>query len=487
MRLARVALGVVVTVAWVLVGWLAIRLLGSGLETAWYYRIATVWGAAEGSLLLFVAIVATCAAITARYTRRAAVVWGATATMVVLLVANLVLANPFGWTPNLTPILEHPAMAVHPPFLYTGLGLTLAMVMAAADGRGVARSARWTAATICAAMTLGAVWSYVEQGWGGYWAWDPVENVSLLVWLVTLAVLHASWSPRWAAAPWLTTLVGSAMVRSGRTPSVHGFAEHAGVGWTFVAVAVASVAWWWMIPTADRLASGSEPRSPQAATAAAQRPAAVVLAVIAALVAVGTFAPAVAGWVSGRRLAVRGEFFARAVGPLAVVGFVLIVAAMAGTRRIGRGRTLLAHAGVLVLVAGVAVSTFDSRTRVRVIAGVPVNVHGVRIVSEPARVTAGPRTNSSRVTVAMRVNGRAVEPSLVAYPDLGGVLAETAVIVGPLADTQIAVVTADDDGGAVVDVHRRPMVWLLWLGALLTTAGVVPRRRAAGACAPATR
>ena len=146
----------------------------------------------------------------------------AVATVAGLTLIDVTLASPFGRLDapavrgfGLNPILEHPAMTIHPPLLYAGL----------ADGgrRGVRRRGRsilavaprrpWLLSTIgllTLAMTLGAIWSYMEQGWGGYWAWDPVENTSLVVWLAAIVAVHgaplanAGWmSTAYVAAPWV--------------------------------------------------------------------------------------------------------------------------------------------------------------------------------------------------------------------------------------------------------------------------------------------
>ena len=129
--------------------------------------------------------------------------WAAAATVLVLALVDVLLASPFGRLDvpatigfGMNPILEHPAMAIHPPMLYAGLaaaGGAAVVAVGAPDPWPVAR--RWLLASVAlltAAMTLGAAWSYMEQGWGGYWAWDPVENTSLLVWMAALVAIHAA-------------------------------------------------------------------------------------------------------------------------------------------------------------------------------------------------------------------------------------------------------------------------------------------------------
>ncbi|MEZ5216652.1 MAG: cytochrome c biogenesis protein CcsA [Ilumatobacteraceae bacterium] len=129
------------------------------------------------------------------------------ATTAAWLLVSLTVASPFERLDvpaiagaGLTPILEHPAMAIHPPLLYLGLSMLSVPAMAVLVTGGQptpaesARLRRWTLAALAVltvALVLGAWWSYSEQGWGGYWAWDPVENASLVAWLATVAALHA--------------------------------------------------------------------------------------------------------------------------------------------------------------------------------------------------------------------------------------------------------------------------------------------------------
>ena len=473
----------IAVVAWALVirlGWLLWRSdLGiayvadvSRADAPWYYRVAAIWGGSQGSLLLFAAVIATAATVGLRGGAPRWVTAGAVATAAAVLIVDLAVANPFTRRDapavrgaGLTPILEHPAMAVHPPVLYAGFGAALVAVIRAAAGRNPTGALRWTVSLLAAAMTIGALWSYVEQGWGGYWAWDPVENTSLMVWVVALVALHAT-HLRWLAAlPWILTVIGSAMVRSGRTPSIHGFAEHPAVGWALLALAVCSVAW---------VISGSG--DPRPAGQPAQRPAAVVLGVIAVLVAAGTFLPALVGWVGGRRVAVRGPYFSRVLGPLAVVLAVLVAAALY-RRRICNRRLITAHVGVIVLLAAFVVTGLGTTERVNLAVGRPVKAAGLDVELRSIDVLAGPRTGTRAVQATVFVDGSTMRPALVAYPELRGVLAETALRSRPFEDVQVALSDATDVGTAVVEIRRRPLMWLLWLGALLTTLGAIPTRR----------
>ena len=475
---ARDALWGVTAVVWLALGRLAIAFLGNELQWAyvagqsrrdapWYYRLAGVWGGSEGSLLLFAGVVGLVASVAARRLQRPVAIWFGALTVAALAIVDLIWASPFGRLDapalrgfGLTPILEHPAMAVHPPLLYAGLACGLGAAMVVLDGGDPGRWLRRTIGLVTLAMALGGLWSYVEQGWGGYWAWDPVENTSLLVWLAAVVALHLP-ARRWLALlPWTGALLGAALVRSGATPSIHGFAEQASVGWALLAVTAASCgALVVLARTVDRPG-----RSPEGALVPV-----VVASTMLFVVATGTVAPLVADVFADRPAAVRGVFFSRTVGPLALVAVPFLVARL----RVPRDR--LAHAGVLLLVAGIAATTFDREQQVGLADGQSARVAGLAVVGHGVAVELGPRADVQAVVATVDVDGWLLRPSLVAYPERGGVLAETAMITRPWRDVQVTLLDANDAGFVRLVVRQRPLTWAVWLGAVVTAAGVLSR------------
>ena len=221
------------------------------------YKISGVWGNHEGSMLLWILVLAVYSAAVAlsrRGTERlvsgALGVQGLIAAAFILFI--LFTSNPFirlDPVPfegqGLNPLLQDPGLAVHPPMLYIGyVGLSAAFAYAAAaliaKERDWARAARpfmlaaWIALTL--GIALGSWWAYYDLGWGGYWFWDPVENASLMPWLVATALLHSalatertgafrSWSLLLAIAGFSFSLIGTFLVRSGVLSSVHSFAS----------------------------------------------------------------------------------------------------------------------------------------------------------------------------------------------------------------------------------------------------------------------
>ena len=221
------------------------------------YKISGVWGNHEGSMLLWVLVLALYAALVAglqrggeRLTSGALGVQGLLAAAFLLFI--LFTSNPFFRLDpapfegaGLNPLLQDPGLAMHPPMLYAGyVGLSASFSYAAAallvGEDGWARAARpfmliaWIALTC--GIALGSWWAYYELGWGGFWFWDPVENASLMPWLIATALLHSAlateksgafrtWTLLLAIAGFSLSLIGTFLVRSGVLSSVHAFAS----------------------------------------------------------------------------------------------------------------------------------------------------------------------------------------------------------------------------------------------------------------------
>ncbi|MBM7067661.1 heme lyase CcmF/NrfE family subunit [Actibacterium sp. 188UL27-1] len=224
------------------------------------YKVSGVWGNHEGSLLLWVMILAGFGASAAWFgqglpaTLRARVLAVQASVSVAFYAFILFTSNPFLRleTPpmngqDLNPLLQDPGLAFHPPFLYLGyVGLSMAFSFAVAaliEGRVDAAWGRWVRPWTLAAwvfltigIALGSWWAYYELGWGGFWFWDPVENASFMPWLLAAALLHSaivvekrealkSWTVLLAILAFGFSLIGTFIVRSGVLTSVHAFAN----------------------------------------------------------------------------------------------------------------------------------------------------------------------------------------------------------------------------------------------------------------------
>jgi cytochrome c-type biogenesis protein CcmF len=226
------------------------------------YRIAATWGNHEGSMLLWVLILALFGAAVAlfggnlRRTLQARVLGVQGLIGAAFLAFSLFTSSPFRRLnpapldgAELNPLLQDPGLIFHPPLLYLGyVGFSVAFAFAMAaliEGRVDAAWARWVrpwvlAAWICLTLgiALGSFWAYYELGWGGWWFWDPVENASLMPWLLGTALLHSalvlerrgaliSWTILLAILTFSFSLLGTFLVRSGILTSVHTFAVDA--------------------------------------------------------------------------------------------------------------------------------------------------------------------------------------------------------------------------------------------------------------------
>ncbi|GAB2618350.1 heme lyase CcmF/NrfE family subunit [Novilysobacter erysipheiresistens] len=223
------------------------------------YRYTAVWGAHEGSLLLWALVLALWTAAVARFSQRLplsviARVLGVMGVVSVGFLAFLIFtSNPFERLlpavvegRDLNPLLQDPGMIIHPPMLYFGyVGFSVPFAFAIAallDGKVDARWLRWTRpwtnvawAFLTVGIALGSWWAYYELGWGGWWFWDPVENASFMPWLAGAALLHSQavtekrgsfrgWTLLLAIATFSLSLLGTFLVRSGVLTSVHAFA-----------------------------------------------------------------------------------------------------------------------------------------------------------------------------------------------------------------------------------------------------------------------
>ncbi|MET1026513.1 MAG: heme lyase CcmF/NrfE family subunit [Dongiaceae bacterium] len=224
------------------------------------YKIAGAWGNHEGSLLLWVLILALFGAMVALFgdnlpPRLKARVLSVQAMISVgFLLFMLLTSNPFARLipaplegRELNPLLQDPGLASHPPMLYLGyVGLSMAFSFAIAaliEGKVDAAWARWVRpwtllawTTLTAGIVLGSHWAYYELGWGGWWYWDPVENASFMPWLIATALLHSAivvekrdalkaWTVLLAILGFAFSMLGTFLVRSGVITSVHAFAE----------------------------------------------------------------------------------------------------------------------------------------------------------------------------------------------------------------------------------------------------------------------
>jgi len=362
------------------------------------YKITGVWGNHEGSMLLWVLIVALFGAAAAFFgsnlpqTLRARVLAVQGAIGVAFLMFSLFTSNPFlrmAVPPmdgtDLNPLLQDPGLAFHPPFLYLGyVGLSMAFSFAVAaliEGRVDAAWARWVRPWTLAAwifltigIGLGSWWAYYELGWGGFWFWDPVENASFMPWLVAVALLHSaivvekrealkSWTILLAIIAFGFSLVGAFITRSGIITSVHAFATDPERG-VFLLIILAI----FMGGALTLFAARAGIMEAKGVFSLLSRESALVfnnilLAVSAFVVFIGTIWPLIAEMAFGRKLSVGEPFFNAAFTPFfTLLAVILPIGAMLPWKRARLPRVVRALVPAFVLAVALGLLAFAMHT-----------------------------------------------------------------------------------------------------------------------------
>lgn len=357
-------------------------------EKPWLYKFAGTWGNHEGSMLLWVAILAVAGSGIAFLERRVR-----SDTLIATLMAQgfialgfyaflLFSSNPFERVSpapqdgnGLNPLLQDPGLAFHPPTLYLGyVGMSVAFSFAVGAlitrdvGPAFARAMRpWVLAAwifLTLGITAGSYWAYYELGWGGWWFWDPVENASLMPWLASTALLHSvtvlatrdslrAWTVMLAVVAFSMSMVGTFLVRSGILTSVHAFAVDPERG-SFILVLLliyvgAALTLFGLRVGTVREGAQFDPVSREAALVLNN----LFLTVILGVVLVGTLYPLVAQGM-GQQISIGPPYFNPAAGSVALM---LVVAMTAGPlmrwRRDGLGAVAKRLALPLALGIGI--------------------------------------------------------------------------------------------------------------------------------------
>ena len=362
------------------------------------YKISGVWGNHEGSMLLWLLILALFGACAAWFgdnlpqTLRARVLAVQASIGVAFYAFILFTSNPFlrlQMVPfdgrDLNPLLQDPGLAFHPPFLYLGyVGLSMAFSFAVAaliEGKVDAAWGRWVRPWTLAAwifltvgIALGSWWAYYELGWGGFWFWDPVENASFMPWLIAAALLHSSivvekreslksWTILLAILAFGFSLLGTFIVRSGVITSVHAFANDPARG-VFILIILGI-----FVGGALTLYAARAPAmQAKGAFGVVSREAALVLnnillAVSAFVVFIGTIWPLFAELVLGRTLSVGPPFFNAAFPPFMIaLAMAMPIGGLLAWKRGVLGRSVRSLWAVALLALALGALTFALQT-----------------------------------------------------------------------------------------------------------------------------
>src|SRR5689334_24168014 len=328
----------------------------SSIETPSFYKMAAMWSSQEGSLLLWAWVLSIAAAVSLYATRNklrdlvpyaTAVLMGVAATFtgLMLFAPNV---DPFATLSpapsdgiGLNPLLQHPSMMIHPPMLYSGY-VAWTVPFAFAIGALVTRrlDAEWIRATRRFALVawaflgfgllLGARWSYTELGWGGYWAWDPVENAALMPWLLGTAFLHSImvqerrgmlrvWNACLVVGTFAMALLGTFLVRSGVLQSIHAFGDSTVGPYILGLIGVVLIG-----STALIVSRLDDLRSPKRIDSLVSREAVflvnnLLLVGLTAMIFWGTFFPLISELFTGNKASLAAPWFDRYTTPLAIL------------------------------------------------------------------------------------------------------------------------------------------------------------------------
>jgi len=359
----------------------------SSTTTPLFYKLTAMWSSQEGSLLLWVWLLTGWSSVAMLVSHRRApelTSWAGAVLLTLaafflglvnLLASPLQLLDPAAAEGNgLQPLLRHPAMVIHPPMLYSGYTLATiplafaiaALVTGRVDALWIRQTRRFALASWLAltfGILLGARWSWSELGWGGYWAWDPVENAALLPWLTGTAGLHSlmvqekrgtlkTWNVSLALITGILAVLGTFLVRSGLLESIHAFgASTLGVPFLVFVVALFATSLALVVWRRDAL------QSPARLDSLVSREAVfvlnnVVLVGLALVIAWGTFFPLISEALTGRRASVGPPWFDRYTVPLAIVLVLLSgIGPLLPWRRASRGALRRVFARPLAVAA----------------------------------------------------------------------------------------------------------------------------------------
>jgi cytochrome c-type biogenesis protein CcmF len=549
------------------------------------YKLSGVWGNHEGSMLLWVLILVLfggCVAVFGRNlpeSLKATVLsvqaWISTAFLLFLLVTS----NPFARLDpapfegrDLNPVLQDPGLAIHPPLLYLGyVGFSMAFSFAVAaliEGRIDAAWARWVRPWTLAAwiflglgIAMGSYWAYYELGWGGFWFWDPVENASLMPWIVGTALLHSAvvmekrealkvWTILLAILAFALSLLGTFLVRSGVLTSVHAFAVDPERGIAILLILI------FFIGGSLALYAWRAPMlKPGGIFAPVSREGALVLNnlfLTAACVAVfvGTLYPLALEAATGQKISVGAPFFDLTFGPLMIpvllampfgsllawkrgdllgaaqrlmfaLGLAILATALAAgyagggptlapigvgiaafaicgafaeifeRTRLGRlplresfsraaglprstWGTAVAHCGIGLTLLGIVAATAWGTERVDLMKpGDTVRFGSFDLTLDGVFPRQGPNFSERVARISVREGGRVVatvEPAKRRFASRESDTTEAGIATFGLSQLYLAP-GEERDGGIAIRSSYKPLVLLIWLGAVVMAAG----------------
>ncbi|MBP7242008.1 heme lyase CcmF/NrfE family subunit [Amaricoccus sp.] len=442
-QFALVALAFLALVHAFVVSDFSVRLVAGNSHSAkpMLYKVTGTWGNHEGSMLLWILILTLFGAMVAWFGSNLPPTLKARALAVQALIGAAFLAfvlltsNPFArldFPPidggDLNPLLQDPGLAFHPPFLYLGyVGLSMAYSFAIAaliEGRVDAAWARWVRpwtllawSFLTIGIALGSFWAYYELGWGGWWFWDPVENVSFMPWLLSAALLHSaivvekrdtlkSWTILLAILAFSFSLIGAFVVRSGVITSVHAFANDPERGVFLLLILGAFIG-----GSLTLYAARAHAMRSTAAFSTVSREAGLLvnnlLLVTATLVVFfGTIWPLVAEVLTGRKISVGAPFFDTAFTPFMVaIAVILPVFATLPWKRGDLGRAMRPLRGALALSVALGALAWTLQTGRSMLAPIGVTLAAWLVLGSAVEIAERVRLGRAPLAESLRRAG----------------------------------------------------------------------------------
>ncbi len=425
------------------------------------YKIAAFWAGQEGSLMLWTLLLVGMTAIAAHGFRNRERIEQSAMLGVLALVCGffsalmLFAANPFVQLPaqavdghGLNPLLQDPYMIAHPPLLFVGYaGYTIpwAMLLAALiagrkDNQWIGATRKWLMVSwlfLTVGIILGAKWAYIELGWGGYWAWDPVENASLLPWLTGTALLHSVmvqqhrgmfkiWNASLIAVTFLLCIFGTYLTRSGVVQSVHSFGESVIGTFFLVFLAVCVLLSIVVVVIRRQLLKSEDTVQGMMTREGAFMVLNVLLVLMTLATLVGTIFPLISGAVMPQPVTVGAAFYNKVVIPLSLVLLAVMSVGPLLSYGKGAGQQLIKSlivpgiAAAISVVVALALGMTDlwalACTVITVVAVCSVGVGLTRSVRQRRKIEdEGPLTATLRVIDAnhRRYGGQFVHMGVV--------------------------------------------------------------------------
>ncbi|MBV1881402.1 MAG: heme lyase CcmF/NrfE family subunit [Pseudomonadales bacterium] len=550
-----------------------------------WYRVSAVWGGHEGSLLLWIVLLAGWTTAVARFSRALPVDAIARVLSVMamisigLLLFTILTSNPFNRTlpdfplngRDLNPLLQDIGLIVHPPMLYMGyVGFAVAFAFAIAgllSGQLDSAWARWSRpwtviawAFLTVGIALGSWWAYYELGWGGWWFWDPVENASLLPWLAGTALIHSlavtekravfkAWTVLLAIIAFSLSLLGTFLVRSGVLTSVHSFASDPSRGMFILVLLFVVVGGSFLLFAVRATALKGEGRYELVSREVFLMINNLLLMLAMFIVLLGTLFPLVAEVLGLGKVSVGPPYFNLVFVPVALilmvfmgvgslvrwkrhgvqallkpmwkwmaiaiafgviaplflvgdyqvsVSIALVLVAWVvlnsladmvkkmsssrrglwhGYQRLTRSYRgmVLAHIGMAVAVAGIAVTSLYSEERdVRLATDETVSVGGYEFKFKGITSVAGPNYQAQRGHFTISRDGAFVAeltPEKRAYHVQTSMMTEAAIDGGLFRDLYVALGESLGDGSWAIRIYVKPLMRWVWGGALLMALG----------------